>query len=165
MPHVRAIAAIVQGGIESNAADFIPLADALIATLEEPRSSARLYAAGTLGQLKLPGPKATEATKALLELSRDDRPTAAEALGRLGAHRENTAIVGPLLIAALQDKDWQVRWTAATALRQITPTGADTKATLAALTGALKDENAKVRWAAGLALKAISPEATGGEVF
>jgi hypothetical protein len=39
--------------------------------------------------LKLPGPKATQATKALIELSRQDHPTAAESLGRLGAHREN----------------------------------------------------------------------------
>jgi hypothetical protein len=109
--------------------------------------------------LKLPGPKATEATKALIELSRQDHPTAAESLGRFGAHRENQAVVVPLLIEALKDKGWQVRWTAATALRQITPTAADPKATVAALTGALKDEDAKVRRAASLAFKTIDPGA------
>lgn len=83
----------------------------------------------------------------------------ADALGRLGARRENTAVVVPMLIAALKDKAWQVRWTAATALRQITATEADTKATVAALTAALKDENAKVRRAAGFALKVIDPGA------
>jgi HEAT repeat protein len=159
MPHVRASAAIVLGQIDPDPADVIPLAEALIETLKEPRSSARVYAAGALGGLKLAGPNATAATKALIELSREDHPTAAEALGRFGAHRENQAVVVPLLIAALKDRDWPVRWTAATALRQITPTEANSQATVAALTGALNDGNAKVRRAASLTLKTIDPEA------
>ncbi len=74
------------------------------------------------------------------------RPSAADALGKVGPAAKE---VVPALIAALKDKDKEVRMSATFALIEIGG------AAVPALIAALKDENREMRWRAANALGQI----------
>ncbi len=148
--HVRASAArgLLHMGPPAQAA-----IDPLIAALQDEDSRVRSSAACALGTI---GPKARSALSSLMETLKDPITevynSAACALARID--REKTAFMVDRLLAALKDKEADVRENAALSLGAIGPLA---KAALPQLVEALKDKLA-VRLSAREAIKKINPD-------
>ncbi|HEX7896905.1 MAG TPA: HEAT repeat domain-containing protein [Planctomycetota bacterium] len=119
---------------------------ALVKLLKDKDVDVRLAAASALAAIE-PG-NAAILPAVVAELKGEQRKTAAEVLGDLGAPGV------PALIDALKDADAGVRWSAAESLGRI---GVAAKAAVPALTAALDDK--EVRSIAADALAAMGPEA------